>query len=77
MIDIKQGVTSLTGRWLPTLWVVNAPGQAPKKFKLLADAKDWAIGLGASGKWERTVENTGPRCKSRKVYKEIPKEETP
>lgn len=42
-------------------WRVNITLTSEKKFYKLSKAKAFAVENGASGKWNRTVKNTGPR----------------
>lgn len=58
----------MTGRWLPKSWVVHVPMQQAQRFQLLTQAKEHAVSCGASGKWTRSVERTGPRQAEQIVY---------
>ena len=67
-IRIIQGGQSRTGKWIQSVWCINY-----RLFAKLTEAKEYAVDvLGASGKWVRSVERTGPRGKARAVYTEVP-----
>jgi hypothetical protein len=56
------------GYWIQQSWSVQRYGLPEVDFDKLADAKAFAVDNGASGKWIRGEEFTGPRGRQRTTY---------
>lgn len=68
MIRITKGGHGLTGAWVHS-WFVWQGGHE-KRFGFIKDAKEYAVSLGASGEWVRTLEPIGPRGLKCAVYRD-------